>query len=189
MKKPAAVLAITIVMLSVACGFLLYQFSELQNLNDGFEEQIREYQNQTGQLTNQIDELEKQTSELEKQLDDFEDEIYQRRVSDAKQVKITKFSVYGWNHVSIEVMSFCNVTVQNFGTNDIDGLTIRISGVNQIEDGWRYEGEQEVGLIKAGETKIINIESSQSMMFYSIITATLILDDIKIDESTDDTIF
>ena len=99
MKKPAAVLAITIVMLSVACGFLLYQFSELQNLNDGFEEQIREYQNQTGQLTNQIDELEKQTSELEKQLDDFEDEIYQRRVSDAKQVKITKFSVYGWNHV------------------------------------------------------------------------------------------
>ena len=76
-------------------------------------------------------------------------------------------------------MSFCNVTVQKFGTNDIDGLTIRISGVNQIEDGWRYEGEQEVGLIKAGETKTINIESSQSMMFYSIITATLILDDIN----------
>ena len=169
------------------------QIDELKNkesdLESQYHNQIVQLETQIGEIENryqnQTDQLEKQITELEKQL---EKEIFLRTLPDAKQVNITAFRAYGWNMVSTEVMSFCNVTVQNFGTNDVDGLTIRISGVNRFTD-WTYGGEQEVALLKAGETKNINIESAQSMAFFSDITATLMLGDIIIDESTDYTGF
>lgn len=88
MEKLFAVLTVIIIALSFSCGLLLYQIGAMQNQNS-------ELKTQTTQLENQIDELEKQTSELEDQIDELEkqienlqEQIYQKKLPEAKQVKI-----------------------------------------------------------------------------------------------------
>lgn len=209
MNKLVATLGIITILLGSVCGVLFNQISDLENQNNVLEEQADEYQNQIGQLENHTNELEiyylNMTEQLEMQIAVIENQTsdyylnqmgqLENQVNDLKkrlaeelrfriQVNITALKVYGWDGVSTRVKSYCNVTVQNFGTNDVDDLMIRISGVTLFGD-WRYKGEQAVGLVKAGETKLVHIESAQEMMTMSNITAKLMLDDIIIDERYD----
>ena len=145
MEKLFAGLFIIIIALSFLCGGLLLHINDLQNQNSVFEDQTSEYQNQIGQLENQ-------TSELEDQIYDLEEQIYQKKLSDARQVKITKVEV--GDQIAASILGYIfevHVTVQNYGTNDVDGLTVSVE--NTV---W-------VGLVQAGITKTVTVTSGSGV--------------------------
>ena len=56
--------------------------------------------------------------------------------------------------------------------------------VNQSTGGRDYEGEKEVGLIKSGESKLLNIDLSQPLVAGIDLTATLMLNGTVVDEKS-----
>jgi hypothetical protein len=118
MKKLVGALAITIVVLGVVSGFLFYQNSEMQNLNSELRTQNLEIQNQLdGQQTDNI-ELQSQILELEKRVSELENPVY--------TVEITAFSVAStWYNPGGMAFGYkTNITIQNYGKNDVRGLTL-----------------------------------------------------------------
>ena len=154
MKKLVAILAIIIVLLSVTSGFLFYQISDIQS-------QISDLQNQNSVLEGQIGELEAQYTNL---------------------VRITEFTVTGMGFIGgVAVLSYANVTIQNFGINDVNGLTLSI--IHPSEENMSRSMVQ-VGLIKAGEARNIITYVTWGLGASRTFVATLMLDDIILHEHT-----
>ena len=171
MEKLFAGLTIIIITLSFSCGLLLYITNDMQNQNNESKEQISEYQNQ-------INQLEKQIEELENQIEDLEEQVCQKKLSDARQVKITKIEVGNqisssplWGTV-VEV----HVTVHNFGINNIDGLTLKTSATSESV----YDKAQ-VGLY-AGETKTFTVEGYEDEGIVVTNLAIIMFNDIILDK-------
>jgi len=121
MNRLVAVLAITIVILGVATGFLFYQNSELQNQLDE--------QSHYSELENEILELESQIDELENRIEELENPVY--------DIEITSFSVEErWqNPGGMSLIFRTNVTIQNNGNNEVRGLVLflkRVGDVNHL---------------------------------------------------------
>jgi len=191
MKKLSAVLIIIIVVLSFVSGYFLYQISDLerkksdlQNRNSEFENQIfdlesqiDECQNQTSEMKNQIDELEQQNLELQNQTLELESLIDRF----TNRVNITKFSSGGFNPmVGLLISSSANVTIQNFGINDVENLTLLIS--SGVAEG--LNPRINFDLIRAGETKIVSTHYYWYLGSTDGPTVTLKLGETILDEYT-----
>jgi hypothetical protein len=187
MNKLVAVLGITIILLSSMCAILFYQIndtqtqnSELENQNSTLEAQVSDYQNQTEQLENRVSELELQNLELKNQTNELEDLL--DKVSDARYVIITEFNINGIYFIGgVAAVSYVNITVENFGTNDVNDLKVVINATF----GAMYPQSVQLGTIKSGETQKIN--TSVTWGFQSgtrTFIATLMQDEISLHECT-----
>ena len=167
-----AVFVIIIISLSVVCGILFYQNNDFRNQISVLEGQLDECQNQTSEMKNQIDELEQQNLELQNQNLELESLIDKF----TNRVNITKFSSSGMNPiVGVTFHSLANVTIQNFGINDVEDLTLIISP----ED---INGKINIDVIRPGETQIVSTDYYWNLG--SNITVTLKLGETILDEYT-----
>ena len=190
MNRLVAVLSIVIILLSAVCGILYSQIgdmesqiADLENQTSVLEGQISEYQNQTSQLENQINELETQLDDLEAQNLELQNQKRVLEIESTNWVRIKEFRVAGWNSFGgTAAISDVNVTVQNFGVNAVDGLTLSV--MNSPEEDIPH-AKEEVGLLKSGEARIIStyvVWGFQSEIKTFI--AVLMFDDVILDEST-----
>ncbi|GEM_PF-4414440 len=141
-----AVFVSIIISLSVVCGNLFYQNDSFRNQISVLECQLDECQNQTSEMENRIDELEQQNLELQNQ--NFELESLIDKFTN--RVNITKFSSSGFNPVvGVTIYSLANVTIQNFGINDVEDLTLIIPPAD-------LNGKINIDLIRAGETHSVS---------------------------------
>jgi uncharacterized protein YlxW (UPF0749 family) len=119
-KIAASAVIIVIVVASIADWFANNKISELQSQNNDLQKQVNELQDQNR-------ELEDENDELQKQLD-----LLQKRVDFSPEVQITDFSSgAGWlNVVGMTIAIGLDVTIQNTGISDVDGLTLEIKRLN-----------------------------------------------------------
>lgn len=173
-EKTFAVLTITIITLSFSCGLLLYLTNDIQNQSSVSEEQIIDYQNQIAQLENQIDELENQTGELETQVD--QDVL--SSIPDSRLVKIKEVE-WGeqWNS-SMEDSFYVDVTVKNYGPNDVDELAILCRHALDYNETETVP----IGLIKAESEKTFTIRHYYDISYAYNYTVTLMRGDTILDE-------
>ena len=149
MRRLVGVLAIAIVVMGIVSGFLFYQLSVMQSLNSDLRSQNAEIQNQTNQIENQITDLQNQNSELQNLITELEDQL--SKVTNL--VKITRFTTSGFSPIGgMLIESIANVTVQNFGINDVNGLTLSIKyyDVETLLEPLQLDN------LSAGEERIIN---------------------------------
>ncbi len=196
MKRLVAVLLITIVILGVASGFLVYQNiemqnqnSELRNLNSEIQNQLDAQQIQNSELENQIINLQNQSSELEVQILELENRVNELE-NPVYDVDITSFSVdETWdNPVGVTLVFDAYITIKNNGNNDVAGLVVfvkRMGDVNHLlGDGYTL-----ISPLEAGEERDIHVDIwtsiavawSHKPIFH---LATLRLGTIIVDEYT-----
>jgi len=114
------------------------------NQNSNLQNQLGEYQGQITKLQNQNSELEDRNSELENQMIQLQNQVSELQNLNGEQeaqlskvtniIKITRFTVSGpLNPIGGLLMaSTANLTIHNFGINDVDGLTLSIK-YNDVE--------------------------------------------------------
>jgi len=198
LKRWVAVLSISIAVLCLLCGCLFYQNNNFRNQISVLEGQVTEYQNQTGQLETQISELESQidecqnqTSEMKNQIDELEQQNLELQNQTLEleslidkftnRVKITKFSSAGFNPmVGLLISSSANVTIQNFGINDVENLTLIVT-TKGTED---FSITNRVNLICVGETQIISTHYYWYLGSTDGPKVTLMLGETILDEYT-----
>lgn len=129
--KILVIFLITVLSLSIAGWFVT---------NSDFQQQIYELQDQNRDLQEENDELLEQLDLLQKRLD-FK-----------PSVLITKFtSKNGWdNPVGMTIAMLFNVSVQNFGISDVEGLIVEIKRYDFDEDP--SNKTIKLGVLPAGET-------------------------------------
>lgn len=136
--KSLVVFLIAVLSLSVA-GWLV--------TNNDLQQQINELQEQNAELQGQNRDLQGKNDELQEQLN-----LLQKRLDFNPRVLITNFSSqYGWqNVVGMTIAMTFNVSVQNFGISDIEGLTVEIKRLNIDEDP--HNITRKLDVLHAGET-------------------------------------
>jgi hypothetical protein len=153
----------------------LTQNNELQNQLNVLESQVREYENQTSVLQNQVNELKQQNLELQNQTIELESLIDRF----TNRVNITDFSSSGFSPmVGLLVESLANVTIQNFGINDVENLTLRLAG----EDAEQFSKEINIKIIRAGETLTVSAYYYWYIGSTSPAKVTLMLSETILDE-------
>ena len=193
MNKLAAVSSIIIILLSAVCGVLVYQIgdvqtqiSDLENQNIVLEGQVSEYQNQTSQLENQITELETQLDDLEAQnleLQNHTGELESQlsALENATLVQITDIKkIDAWNPTGVAIFVELNVTVQNFGVNDVERLLLVVDHVS----GSFSNSTKWIGPINAGEERTFKTMGTCNYAHPLSFVVTLKLDDIILYERT-----
>ncbi len=126
---------ITIFGLASVSLFVVNQNISLQNQLGDYQGQITELQNQNSELNNQISELENQLSQV------------------TNLVKITRFTKTGFSPIcGMLIVSTANVTVHNFGINDVNGLTLSI----KFYDVETLSEPLQIGNLSAGEERTIS---------------------------------
>jgi FtsZ-binding cell division protein ZapB len=184
--KLFAAVTLTIVAVFIAALFVQSKFSELQN-------QINELQTQNSDLQNQISELQAQNSELQDQISELEDQKsgFQEKLRELLgiPVKITAFDwVEGFNpYVSLTFVNEVKVTVENYGIEEISGITLTVKLVNNVT---LLSNSQpfvtRINALQAGESR----EISGKIYWAALSTtptycvSTLIFDDVVLDEWT-----
>lgn len=201
MEKLFAVLYSVIVALSILCGFLLLQVSDLQSQNGVLEDHINEYQNQIGQLENQtselenqIEELEKQTSELEDQIEELEQQLeeptYEQKLSDAQQVIIETF----WTEYGIRIMGAGGgeirdvfyISIRNYASRDVEGLTVLVMSTLGSTD-IIHNDTITIDVLEARSAKTVSVaekvtDGTWTFWNIKIDEITLLWDEVVIDE-------
>ena len=173
MKSLSGDALIIITLLGVFCGLLFVHTSDLQNENSVLESQVSGYQNQIPQLEVQIDELENQKDELKDQVKELRTQLatqnYQKRLSDAKQVNITK-TYYKYNVVQRQAGSydyFC-VKIKNHASRTVEGLVLIVKHHFVYSDfiytgNDYYRDDINVGTLEAGSTKHLQVVITERM--------------------------
>ena len=164
MKKLFSVFTIIIILLSVTCVVLSYQNSSLNNQIGVLEDNLSECQNQTIQCENQISELENQKYELEKQnieLQNQNDQLIQlTKINNSSiAVRVTNFTISGMDSVvGVLFESDANITIQNLGTNDLEGLTLTMvySGNDHPTASQLNQQSFKIESLNAGEERTVN---------------------------------
>ena len=154
MNKLVVVLSITIVILGIVSGFLFYQLNAIQSLNN-------ELRNQNAEIQNQISEQETQLSKY------------------TNLVKITEFTIEpGFNpYIGLTLHNSANVTIENLGVNDVEGLTLTIEH-SSPSVGKPYSLE----VLRSGEKREITGDLFSVVGTTGWVTVTLKLGDIIVDE-------
>lgn len=157
--------AVLVVLLAISLTLTAFEYSNVLSL-----------QSENSNFQNQITQLETQINELEACL---------RNVSNARKVYITQFAIAEWNNASgLLGMVVANVTVQNFGSYDVENLRLSV----RHESLWDspHTGDP-VGLLKSGETQKVSVLAFWQLPSDGEIEtfiATLMLDEIILDECT-----
>jgi len=175
-KIAASVVIIVIVAASIATWFVHTQISELQSQNSDLQDEVDELHGQNRDLQDEND-------ELQEQLD-----LLQKRVDFSPDVIITKFSSKDgwWNPVGVTLALDLNITIENTGISDIDGLTLEIKRRSLDEDP--YNITKRLDILYAGESAEIYDSIFTGIQFFAAefrnrsFVATLKLGDVVLDE-------
>jgi hypothetical protein len=187
MNRLVGTLAITIVILGVVSGFLFYQNNELQKVN-------RELRNHNSEIQNQLDEQETDNIELQNQILELENQTLeqQNQVNQLAQlttiknssivVRVTDFTIPGFSPmVGTWVESDANITIQNLGTNDLEGLTLTIVHPADYPSGIPTS-PVELGTLSAGEERTVTTNVFWELGAGIKFVISIKLDDIILDE-------
>lgn len=155
MNKLITVLLSILLVLGVTNGFFVYQLhtlqnqariqnqelqeqitqlqqqnSELQDQLSGVQDQISELQNQNSELRDDTSELRSQITELQNQNSNLQDEVNELKTKLSNYtdwVEITNVTIEPGNPIcGLTYISYVNVTVENFGLNNVEGLKLSI---------------------------------------------------------------
>jgi type II secretory pathway pseudopilin PulG len=187
-NKLVAVLAIVIILLSSVCGILYYQIDDLQSQNSERQNQIGQLENQTDELESQLAELELENLELQNQTGELEAALNALENATV-MVKITGFEIAGatLSPDGQGYYSSAEVTLQNFGITDVEGLVLWVNYTAPIEIGPDnidyYMKRVQLGLVHAGETRNATVDVVWWAAYGKKFVASLMLDDIVLDES------
>lgn len=121
MKSLVGILVLIAILLSVIGGFLFYQLNVMNSANTELISRNAEVQTQLEPLLSKNDELEDRVTELQNQSDELEIRLEKY----LNWVEITDFKAVS-HYINIPMpqpVSF-NVTVKNFGINDVENLTL-----------------------------------------------------------------
>jgi len=182
MNRLVAVLSITIVMLSIVSGFLFYQLNAIQSLNSELRSQNAEIQNQLDELQIQNGELENQITELQNQNSELQNRITEQETQLSKYtnlVKITEVTIESGFHpyIGLTLVNRANVTIENLGVNDVEGLTLTIEH-SSPSVGETYS----LDVLRSGEKREINGDLFSVVGTTGWVTITLKLGEVIIDE-------
>ena len=187
MNKLVAVLAIVIILLSSVCGILCYQIGDLQSQNNELQNQIGQLENQTNELESQLAELELENIELQNQTGELEAKLGALENATV-MVKITGFEITGAmkSPDGQGYYSSAEVSLQNFGINDVEGLVLWVNYTAPIEIGPDnvdyYMKRVQLGFVQAGETRNVTVGVVWWASYGKQFVASLMLDDIVLDE-------
>ena len=190
MKKLFSVFIIIVILVSVTCVVLSYQNSGLNNQIGVLEDNLSECQNQSIEYENEISVLENQIFELERQIDELENQNFGlqslcdqlTRLSTINnssiKIKVTDFTIPGFlPTVGTWVESDANITVQNLGTNDLEGLTLTIAHPDDYPSGGIPTSPVELGSLDAGEERTVSTH-----VFWELSTGIKFVIRIKLDD-------
>ena len=187
LKKLAVVLCLISVLLGLVNGCLFYQFNTIQTVNSELRSEIAELQNQTSELEaiqSLNNELQFQNSELQNQTNELQDRISELETQldrGLNRVNITGFSLYGFFTLGgLLVYSYPNVTIQNFGANDMHNLTLTI--VSSTTPEWIGPSTFKIDFIRTGEKRMITGKFHWILGGNGTTTATIKLGDIVLHE-------
>ncbi len=154
MNKLMSISVIVVVLLSLVCGILFYQLVVFQNLNN--------------ELIDENTELKDRNSNLEHQIEHV-----------TNRVNITAFTISGFRPVEEWVVWESDVTVkiENFGINDVEGLTLRIVGFGDE----RLARSLQLDALHVGEEREIDTFVQWGYGSYGTSVATLLLNDLVLD--------
>jgi cell division protein FtsB len=160
---------------------LLTQKAALQNQLNTLQSQLDDYENQTTQLQTRIDELEQHNLELQNQIDQLNQLIIIN--SSSLMAKITNFTITGFAPlVGIWIWSDAHITVQNLGTNDLQGLTLELVHPEGYPEG-APSPSGKIENLTAGEEKTIIVEGVSYVLGPGPhFVVTLKLGDVILDE-------
>ena len=203
MKRLFSVFTIITILLSVTCVVLLYQNSSLNNQIGVLEDNLSECQNQSVQFENQISELESQRDELENQnlelqnqnfelqsqnieLQSLCDQLTQLSIikNSSIVVRVTNFTTSGMNPmVGVLVESDANITIQNLGTNDLEGLTLTMafSGNDPAASSFNQQSFK-IESLNAGEERTVSTNVYWGLGAGVRVVISIKLDDIILHE-------
>jgi hypothetical protein len=173
MKRLFSVFTIIIIFLSVTCAVLSYQNSSLNNQMVVLEDQLSECQNQNLQCENQV-------SELESQFDQLTQLATIKNTSIV--VRVTDFTTPGFSPtVGTWVESYANITIQNLGTNDLEGLTLTIDNPDDYPSG-SVPKSLKIESLNAGEERTVSTNVYWALGAGVRVMISIKLDDIILDE-------
>ena len=111
MKKFVVLLIIATITLIGISGLLFYQLNVVQTENNELIEELIEVENQREELKEQLN-------------------------TAMNRVKITKFKIYGGiNPIGgLQHFSYANITIENFGVNPVEGLTLSLYTISTYGD-------------------------------------------------------
>ena len=200
MNKFAVLLIIVIITLSSVSGVLFYQLNVVENEKNELKNEIWEVnsqleakQNTTIQLESQVIELQNNIEQLEQSLIELENqknELEETKSKATNLVKITEFKVTDYQPLGgFIIYSFFNLTIENFGINDVTNLSVSILGADNeppiIIVNEEFVSEIPIEVIYVDEELKINgrIDYNFQDVIFPV-TAKLMLGDIILDENT-----
>ena len=149
--------------------------SELRSQNSEIQNQLDELQIHNSELENQINDLQNQNSELQNLISEQEAQLSKF----TNRVNITGFSTSGFSPVgALLIQSKANVTIQNLGVNDVEGLTLIIncSAAENLAQTYSLD------VLLSGEKREISGSVYWTLGQSVKVTVTLKLGDIVLDE-------
>jgi hypothetical protein len=155
MSKLIGILVIAVIALAVTSGFLFYQLNSIQDLNNELKSRNAVLEDKNSELENRINQV-------------------------SNKVCITEFSILGFTPVEDFIVWRSNiyVKIQNLGINELEGLTLRIVGFGDSSLAERLI----IDTLQVGETREISTYSYWAYGSEGTSTATLLLDDLILDE-------
>ena len=171
MKRLFSVLIIIILFLCGTCGFLLYQNVNLHNQIDVLGDNLSECQSQ-------IDVLEDNLSEYQSQFDQLTQ--LTKIKNSSMVVRVTNFTTFGLSPlVGVMVESDANITIQNLGTNDLEGLTLTVDhAVLDYVPTQSYKIES----LNVGEERTVSANVHLALGSGVKVVISIMLDDIILHE-------
>ena len=168
---------------------MLYQNSELQEVN-------RELRNQSSEIQNQLDEQETDNIELQNQILELENQTLelQNQVNQLTQlstiknssivVRVTNFTTSGMSTiVGVLMESDANITIQNLGTNNLEGLTLAMVHIGDDPAASLMNHQSfKIESLEAGEERTVSTNVYWALGAGVRVMISIKLDDIILDE-------
>lgn len=193
MDKFAVLLIIAIITMSGVSGLLCYRLNVVQNDNRELSDELFEVsnkleggQNHSHSLENQVIELNNEIEQLEQSLIELEETICKA----TNLVKITEFKVTDYQPLGgFIIYSFFNLTIENFGINDVTNLSVSILGGDDeppiIIVNEEFVSEIPIEVIYVDEELKINGRIDYNFQDSTFpVTAKLMVGEIILDEKT-----
>ncbi|MGD2066986.1 MAG: hypothetical protein PVI43_07470 [Candidatus Bathyarchaeota archaeon] len=159
-------------------GVLEDNLSECQNQTVQCENQINDLQSQNDQLEEQNLELQSQNIELQNQCDQLTQLSIIKNLSIV--VRVTNFTYSRLSYtVGVSFESDANITIQNVGTNDLEGLTLTLD--HAVYDHVPTQSFK-IESLNAGEERIVSTIVEGALGAGVKVVIRIKLDDIILHE-------
>jgi hypothetical protein len=212
MNRLVVVSSTAVIILGIVSGFLFYQLTVVQSVNNELRSQNAEFQNQLDELETQIIELQNQNSELQNQSDELQNQNYElddeiaelqnqrSELQNQMSVLETQLSNHKYfvriTDIKIEsevhpmplhlntVYSSANVSIENFGFNDVENLTLTMKHSSYTGPAYIPEPPYSLDVLHSGEKTEVNGRVYLYVGYVGPVTFTLKLGNDTLDEVT-----